>query len=197
MTGLVVVLLTKHASALKVYMTHEEGKTCVEIKSKKDWEAFPENIIVKNFPDLLQNLIKSTDYITYRAALYKIKQTSSDLYHTAQPKEQELFNNAFRFLHEHATIHPDHHCKVTLEMPGVSGSTGPYKAHTDTLNELIHFIDEYALGHYVNKERKYFIHGYMYQQTPWYELTNWLPTYFEEKNDDFELGRYECKHRLK
>lgn len=212
MSSNIILLLSENGSTLKCFMRKDEKSAYKQVITQNDVEEFKENFIVKNYPEILPQIIKSYSATTHQSVLVAIRKKQEELAekiltrsidYTSVAKDErkqleelaENFKNAFLFLHENTTLHPGHHMAIA-NISGISGDAidRPHRAHQETLDDLILFIEEYVLFQFKDNRRERFVRGFQYQQTR-YNIVGSLYTYLSQtQDDDFTQGREAAKN---
>ncbi len=200
----VYVLLSKDGGSLKVFLKSGFQKP-VEITDISRLEEFSGHWVVKNYPDIIKQLLldcqtsdnilsvlQNVEKIMQQAKSnfnklhkqYPLKQFDDEFierYNTSKEIKGEL-ERSFSFLHEHNSSYRGHN-RATVCIFGISGSSGPYKAHDESLAKMKSFVEDSLL---LNNPS--YINGFKYGKISWYNPT-WL-TYLTTKSDEgFERGR--------
>jgi hypothetical protein len=153
-------------------------------------KEYAELFVVKNYPTLLPQILQSNTPTSHKEALEYIRSIKNVLEEIGIKTKLDDSNNAFTFLHENTLLHPFHNSGVVVAIAGISGfGLGLHRAHEETLDGLIDFINQYCFDIYTNNKDKNFINGFRYEQKS--NLNpSWLYTYCTQMQDeDFKAGR--------
>jgi hypothetical protein len=170
----VCVLLSQRGDSLKVFLKDElEGYQ--EVKGKVIPRVCEKNCILLTQKELLDELINAQGSQEILSVLIKLR-------------DNKQLISSFLFLHEQMNAFPDH-CENVMFIPNVSSIGTSCLAHSDALEKMIQFIEEYCFNSFETEYRKNYVAGFNHQRKSWLE-SGWVWNACTQYNNEaFKEGR--------